>query len=407
MTPAQPVSAPIEALSTALWDVAVVGGGPAGAVAALTLARRGHRVVLIEAKAPPREKVCGDALLPDALEILSRLGLEEEVRQAGHRAHPARVYSPSRLWFDLPLDLVTIKRSRLDLILVTKAVEAGAVLGIGRVDQVSYLASGEVALGIPDQGTEVRSRAVILATGAQVQLLRQLGMVSRVAPNAVAIRGYVQSSVPEADCPLTISYDRQLIPGYGWIFPMGEGEYNVGVGMFKTPDQEGPVSLRKRLQRFVKEFPPARALFECGDWTDEPRGAPLRCGLNGSAASDGRSILAVGETIGTTYPLTGEGIGKAMATAYQAAGIIDAALAEGSLQRLARFDAELRQHLQQRFESYAGAQRLVARPLITDGIAWWARRNNYLRGRIAGVLQEWLEPIEILSGRRFFRLLTG
>jgi flavin-dependent dehydrogenase len=403
-TPA-PTSAPLDQVCATSWEVAVVGGGPAGAVAALALSARGRKVLLIEAKSLPREKVCGDALLPDALQILSRLGLEQAVRRAAHLTTPIRIYSPSRLWFDLPMDLVTLRRSALDLILVAAAVDAGTVLFTGRVEDVRYWEDGQLALEVARTSQPIRSRVVLLATGAQVGLLRNLGMLSRVAPNAVAIRGYLRSTAPP--CQAMISYDRSLVPGYGWIFPMGDGEYNVGVGLFGTPDQAGSTPLRERFSRFLREFPPAHQLIQSGEWLAEPRGAPLRCGLHGSRASDGRAVLAVGETLGTTYPFTGEGIGKAMASAYEAAARVDAALGEGDLSRLAGFDTELRSQLAWRYRSYATAQNLLAKPLFADAIAWWARRNGRLRRKLAAILQEWRDPVELSSGLGLVRLLAG
>jgi geranylgeranyl reductase family protein len=389
------------------WDVAVVGGGPAGAVAAIVLSRRGHRVVLIEAQRLPREKVCGDALLPDALEVLSHLELLDRIRGLAHVASPVRVYSASRVWFDLPVELITLRRSELDAVLVNAAVEAGAVLCHARVTGLSYDMDGRLRLALEGVAALIHPSIAVVATGAQVRLLRPLGMVSRVASNAVAIRGYIRTAPGAPPCPPTISYDRTLTPGYGWMFPLGEGRYNVGVGLFRTPEGVGSISMHDRLERFVRGFPAAARLLAQGQWESEPRGAPLRCGLEGSSASDGRAVVAVGESLGTTYPFTGEGIGKAMASARRAAERVDAALRPQSLTPLSGFETELRVDLAPRFESYAAAERLLASPLYTDAVAWLARRNARFRERLAGVLREWLDPVDVLSPRGLVRLFTG
>src|SRR5437588_10854184 len=108
------------------WDVVVVGAGPAGSMAALHLARRGHRTLLLDKDAFPRDKVCGDALIPDTIRSLKRTSMYEEVCELALRRTVSTFYSPSRVQYDVRGEFLTLKRIELDALIVRGAVAAGA-----------------------------------------------------------------------------------------------------------------------------------------------------------------------------------------------------------------------------------------------------------------------------------------
>ena len=120
-----------------LWDVVIVGAGPAGAIAAAHLAAGHRRVLLLDRKKFPREKICGDGLLPDALRCLDAIGAGEIVRAAGHKISTSVFTSPSRNEVEIPGEYLTIKRSLLDMIVAQKAVDIGAVFAWGEVKQLA------------------------------------------------------------------------------------------------------------------------------------------------------------------------------------------------------------------------------------------------------------------------------
>ena len=137
-------------------------------------------------------------------------------------------------------------------------------------------------------GTEplqVRARFAVLATGADTSLGRKAGLATAPTPSAVAVRCYVRSAF-EID-RLMISYDRDIVPGYAWIFPLPDGEYNVGCGVFYRNGMKGDVNLRKMFERFVAGFPEARELMAGATDMTPLKGAPLRCGLMGLDATLG------------------------------------------------------------------------------------------------------------------------
>jgi geranylgeranyl reductase family protein len=383
------------------WDVVVVGAGPAGCVAAMQLAAQGHRTLLLDRHAHPREKVCGDGLIPDALRALARFGLEDEIRRRGHGIRLSSIFSPSRIEVEIPGDFVTLKRRTLDLALVERARGVGATFCVAEVAGVEAAPDGSVALRMRGSGASLRARAALLATGARVGLLQRHGKVQREGPSAVALRCYVRSRF-QVD-RMIISFDRSILPGYAWIFPLGGGEYNVGCGLFYREGRRQGVDLREMFRRFCAEFPMMRELVARSEGRTPLKGAPLRCGLQGVDPVGPGNTLAIGETIGATFPFSGEGIGKAMETAELAAQAIDGALARGDFEGLADFGSRLHDRLSSKYLGYRLAQKAVSRAWIVDFMAHRARRSRFLRNAMAGIIAETIDPGPLFSLKGLLR----
>ncbi len=380
---------PAEAVIEREWDVAIVGCGPAGAVAAMELARRGVRVVALERHAFPRDKICGDALVPDACRVLERLGLFERVRAQSHVARRVLWISPAGVEVPLAMDALVAKRHAFDALLAEAAAERGAVIANANASAVRT--DGEIATVHLRDGGEVRARVLVLATGADVRLLASLGMVRRAMATSVAIRCYVRSRARVDD--LVVAFHRLVPRGYAWIFPLGDGEYNVGCGWNDL--SRGGANLREALDAFMTSFPLAREL-RAGETERTPlAGATLRAGLTGAQLRHSSNVIAIGETIGATFPLTGEGIGKAMETGERAAEVI----ARGEL---AAYDAEI-ESLRYRYAGYFAAERWLIRPRLNDFLARIVRRRPSMLKLLEGVLDETVDPHEVFSLRGLIR----
>jgi geranylgeranyl reductase family protein len=376
------------------WEVVVVGAGPAGSIAAMQLAEAGRRVLLLDRHSFPREKVCGDGLIADALACLERRGLSEEVRAAAHELGTVSVFSPGGIELEVPGRFLTIKRRTFDHLLASAAVGRGAVFARGRVTEVDTSPDGSVSLTVLDADRPVRARAAVLATGADVSLLDRRGMVTRPDAHAIALRCYVRSTYPLTR--LVVSYDRAIVPGYGWIFPLGDGEFNVGCGVFYRAGATGHVDLRRLYARFVAEVPIARDLLAGATSTTPLRGARLRCGLEGSVAHRAGPVIAVGEAVGATFPFTGEGIGKAMETGSLGAEVVDAFLSSGDPGALAALPQRLAE-LAPRYLGYRAAERWLSRPWLNDLVARRARASHFMRDVLCGILNETADPRRVFS----------
>ncbi|MBB4843945.1 geranylgeranyl reductase family protein [Paucibacter oligotrophus] len=394
----------------------VIGAGPAGSACARMLALAGRDVVLVDAQAFPREKTCGDGLVPDALAALQRLGLRETVMARAQKVSHARCIGPSGGAVEVPGEMAVLPRRLLDEILCRAAVNAGArmfaPLRFVSVlqDEQGRVMGAELSSG--EQRCELRARWVVLATGAAAPPLQGADLAHRRSPSSIALRGYFELPGLEAELSqLNFVWHPRISHGYGWIFPVGAGVFNVGVAILDShnvEDERGQrgmknLNLRHLFAEFCAIHPLARKLVQEGRSLGELKGAPLRCNLDGAAL--GRpGLLATGEAIGSTYAFTGEGIGKAMETGIHAAEVLlqgqpDAELLQAYAARL-----EL---LRPRFQMYRKATSFNRYPRLVDLVIWRAGKSPRLIQSMAGILNETRMPGSLLSWRGVKRLLLG
>jgi geranylgeranyl reductase family protein len=336
-------------------DVIVVGAGPGGSTAAAHLARAGVEVLLLEKTTFPREKVCGDGLTPRAVKSLLSLGVEtgDWPRNRGLRILGGK----HRLELDWP-DLASfpsygLVRPRVDFdeVLARTAQKSGAVLReattvsgplrderTGRINGVT-LKNGEV----------LRAPLVLAADGVSARTALGAGIGKRDdRPMGVAVRGYLQSEERSNDAYLESHLELwdgprgegRLLPGYGWIFGVGDGTVNVGLGILNTSDAFGNVDYKDLLRRWLSGVPDLAGRELIGP----VRGGALPMGFNRQPHyKDG--LLLIGDAAGAVNPFNGEGIAYAMETAETAADIVIQALArpEGASreQALAAYPAAL------------------------------------------------------------------
>ena len=191
----EPVSS-ATALLPARCDVLVVGAGPAGSACAQWLARSGLDVLLVDQHAFPRDKVCGDGLIPDAHNALRKLGVLDEVMAQAQPSGFVGCIGPRGGRVDVPGALAVLPRKELDLILCRAAVAAGARM-FAPVRFMAPLEAGGAVVGARlqhgDASRELHARWVVLASGAVPQALMAAGMSERTAPSGVALRGYVKN----------------------------------------------------------------------------------------------------------------------------------------------------------------------------------------------------------------------
>ena len=404
-------------------DVLVIGAGPAGAACAQWLARAGVDVVLVDQHDFPRDKVCGDGLIPDAHHALERLGVYDEVMAAAHPAGHVACIGPRGGRIDVPGTVAVLPRRVLDEIVCRAAVRAGARLFTPWRFEAP-VNEGDVVVGAQfkrgDAVRVVRAGWVVLATGAVPQALLAAGMCERRSPSGIALRGYVKNDAMVGRIKaLEVVWHKSLSPGYGWIFPAPGGRFNIGVGVAHShpivdgqPAKMKDVNLRRVFDAFCAHYAPARELMRSGVLEGELKGAPLRFSLEGARYSK-PGLLVTGEAAGSTYSFTGEGIGKALETGLLAAEALlahkpaDAAVPPGTTDAVRmRYDASLLA-LKPRFALYEHANKVNNYLWLTDLLIWRAKRSRRLLHKMAGVLDETSNPGSLVSLRGFFKVITG
>ncbi len=342
----------------------VVGAGPGGSACAYHLARHGARVLLLEKSDFPREKVCGDGLTPRAVKQLVAMGIDTTTpgwtRNRGLRVIGGGI----RLELDWP-DLTTfpnygLTRTRMDFddLLAGAAKGQGAQLHTGTtvtgpiLDERTGRVVGVEAIRGPEKEPQTyRAPIVVAADGVSGRFPLALGVNKRTdRPIGVAVRRYYRSPRHKDDyleswLELRGKNDAdKLLPGYGWIFGMGDGRVNVGLGVLNTSVEFGKSNYREMLLDWMGATPDDWGMNDEANADGPILGAALPMGFN-RVPHYTRGLLLVGDSGGMVNPFNGEGIAYAMESGALAAEVAVQALAEADGQRrertLQHYPAEL------------------------------------------------------------------
>ena len=386
-------------------QVLVVGGGPGGASAAFWLAKRGVDVTMVEKKRYPREKACGDGLTPRAVRQLVDMGFDFD-RPDVHRVVGLRSYAGD-VMLEMPWPEhsvypnwgATLRRADLDGRVAALAEAAGATVLQG-VEAVAVVGDGDLtAVELRRKGEEtevVTPDYVVVADGSLSRFGRKLGASRRRDyPFGLAVRGYWES--PNStdgyiESQLDIR-DREgrAMPGYGWVFPMGDGTINVGAGLVSTFKGWKDINTSEILEAYLAELPDHWHIEE--DPIARPIGGKLPMAFS-VGPKTGRNWVLVGDAAGAVNPFNGEGIDYAYETGRLAAGFISEALATGDPTTLAAYDEALvaeyaAYHRVARIFVSAIGNPSVMRTLTTVGL-----RSRPLMEWVLKVMANLLEPEE-------------
>jgi len=391
------------------------------------LASAGHDVLLVEKKNFPREKTCGDGLTPRAVRQLEDMGLGAAL--AGHhRFEGLRSIAFGRVlelqWPETPefgRYGYVVTRHDLDHMVAKRAEEAGATLwqgaeavapifedGLLRGAMISRHGGGDSDDG--DSTEEVRARFMVVADGANSRFGRGLGTRrDRSAPQGMAIRGYYTS--PRHDEPWIESHldvrdsKGNVLPGYGWIFPLGDGRVNVGVGLLSTFDHWKSVNTTKLLEAFVAGAPASWGLSaetSCGPAT----GGRLPMGLS-VGPSVGPTWLAVGDAAAAINPFNGEGIAYAYETGRWAAEALHVALETGDGLALRRYSQRVSDEYDLYFRVARVFVRIIGNPELMRALVGTGMRSRTLMEWVLRIMANLLRPDELGPAEAAYRAVAG
>lgn len=409
------------------YDAVIVGAGPGGSAAAYFLARAGARVAVVERKHFPRPKTCGDGLTPRATKVLEEIGCGPAML-GYQKVRGLRVRSGGRT---LDLDFPRLSnfddhgyvrpRRDLDSDIANAARSAGAeyhfgleavapVVEGGRVDGVRYVRK-EAAPGggvrRVDEG-EIRAHFTVVADGASSPFGRALGLErNRGYPLGLAIRTYYSS--PRASDDLFESWlelrkDGELLPGYGWIFPVGDGTVNVGVGLLSTFGRWRSVNLSWLQRAFIDMLPSSYGITHDSQTEKYQSG---RLPMGGSLERTyGPGFLVIGDAAGMVNPFNGEGIAYALETGKLGAGILSQVLASEDDAELARYREALHDIYGAYYRMGRKFVRVIGRPRAFQALCQVGMRSRTIMEFVFQVLANLSEESGGRAADRGFRALT-
>ena len=408
-------------------DVLVVGAGPSGASAAYWLATLGHRVIVVDKKRFPRDKTCGDGLTPRAVRQLHDMGLADPLaefqrfdglRSIGHGITLELAWPQHP---DFPPYGYVVRRSELDEMVAQRAVKAGATLWAA-TEAIEPLMEADFPGGVPvvagavvrnkDTGAtqEVRARYVIVADGANSRFGRALGTSrNRSYPLGMAIRGYFTS--PLHDDPWIESHldirdrDGNHLPGYGWIFPVGDGTVNVGVGLLSTFSGWKNVNTSHLMDAFSATAP-KRWGISPETATCAPTGGRLPTG--GSVTPQvGPTHIVVGDAAGSVNPFNGEGISLAYETGRLAADAVDLALSTGDRLALETYSQRLDEVYGLYFKVARTFVHAIGNPAVMRELTRVGMRSRTLMEWVLRIMANLMRPDELGPAEAAYRVVAA
>ncbi len=324
-------------------QVVIVGAGPAGSAAAAALAAQDVDVLLLDRASFPRAKTCGDGLTPRSVQALSEMGLLNQVQEAGAlRIRGIRLHAPDgrrlavdfdELQTEMPDFGLTIPRRTLDNLLLKHARASGARF-VGEFHVRDLLTERAKFVGVSGQvagePATVRAPLTLLATGAGMRLVQQAGLLAKTPLVTRAARSYFKG-LTAPDPVFRFFFDRTVLPGYGWIFPMSGQRANVGAGFFPSGRfRTRPAHPQRLLDGFLAHNLQAQTQLAGARRVDGAKSYPLRADF-GSLPTQRDGLLLIGEAAGLVNPINGEGVDYALESGLLAAEICAGAVKDGDL----------------------------------------------------------------------------
>jgi geranylgeranyl reductase family protein len=398
--------------------IVVVGGGPAGSAAAYWLAKAGHQVTLVEKKEYPRDKTCGDGLTPRGIFWLEQMGFDFSVPEL-HRITGLRSYAGEKYvemaWPEhslYPNWGAVIRRRDLDEQVAMLARKQGAEL-LEKTEAVPVVEDGRLTAVDLVHGSD-RDRLtpayVLIADGSMNRFGRELGTARRKDyPMGLAARGYYSS--PRSTDPFLESQldlrdsNGATMPGYGWVFPLGDGTVNVGVGLLTTSQRWKHVNTTKMMADYARTAPSYWGLSAETKLT-EPVGGKLTMSFSKSPLV-GSNWITIGDAAGAINPWNGEGISYAYETGAIAARYVGEALATGDPSRLEGYTRHLNDEFGLYFKMARIFVKLIANPTVMRSLAHAGLYNRSLMEWTLKVMSNLLDEDEKGAGERVYNMLAA
>ena len=402
-----------------MYDIIIVGGGPAGAAAALYAEKAGLKSIILEKAKFPRDKICGDALSGKTIKILRDLDLIDELEKLdGSHINRITFGSPSNNQFDINLQSgkkenhvnkgYVIPRLVFDNFLFQKASLVTDTLENFTVKDVIYQ-NGQMkgVNGIDKKGNKnsIEAPLVFGCDGANSIIARKVGLYSMDMKNtAVAIRRYYEGVGSLTD-QIELHYLKEVKPGYFWLFPAGDGMANIGVGISKESAKKEDRTLNQIMNEIISSdyF---RDRFRYARPIEKPKGWNLPMGSI-HRKNHGNGYMLLGDAAGLVDPFTGEGIGNAMVAAKYAVDVAKEAKGESdfSEKKLKKYDYLVWSELGGELNVSTKLQKLAHSSFLLNFVINRASRNENVQEIIAGMLSNEMARDDLSNPMFYFKIL--
>ena len=408
------------------YDVLIVGGGPAGAAAALYAERHNLRALIVDKSTFPRDKICGDAVSGKSVAMLSDLGLLEEIRTlpsapVGHIVFASPDHIEANIPLDryplndlmtgrtLPMEGFVIRREVFDDFLFQKAKESSCNCLEGfTVEDVLW--EGEYVAGI--RGTDKTGSAkaftaplVLGCDGYRSIVAQKAGLYKHESEHwMVALRQYWQNVAGLTD-QIELHFIDEVRPGYFWIFPTDDNRANIGIGMGHSDIKDQRINLKEMLTKAINS-PAFKDRFADAKPLEKPIGWNLPVSSK-RRTIHGNGFLLLGDAASLIDPFTGEGIGNAL---YSASTAIETAVAAGragdySASFLRQYEDALWQTLGSELRLSTQLHRLVRSRSMTNFLVRKAARSTYVSDLICGMMANAVPRKHLINPLFYLKLL--
>ena len=404
-----------------MYDVIIVGAGPAGSTAALYAHRLGLNCILLDKAVFPRDKICGDALSGKSVRLMRELNLLEGVEKLeGSEINRITFGSPSHSQFDVHLkgnknnDYITkgyvVPRKIFDNFLFKKADELTETRQGFTVNDIIYQndnISGVKGINIEGKEEILNAPIIMGCDGANSIIARKLGLYEMDMENtAVAIRCYYEG-VEGLSNQIELHYVSEVKPGYFWLFPAGDGKANIGIGLSKNDAKKEDRTLRQIMDEIVQSdyfrsrFGNARPLEKPVGW-NLPLGRIQR-------KNHGNGFMLLGDAAGLVDPFTGEGIGNAMVAAKHAMQVASKAKnhKDYSERSFSEYDQLLWDDIGGELRTSTKLQSLARSSFLLNFVINRAARNEEVQSIISGMLSHEIPKDELSSPMFYLKILLS
>jgi geranylgeranyl reductase family protein len=403
------------------YDVIVVGSGPGGSSCAALLARKGYSVLLLDKAKWPRDKTCGDAVSGKSLKVLKILGIDKKIPKMQHSEIRGVIFSspkgdvvdiPMKGGADAPAPGYCCKRFVLDNIFHETAVATDGVTSMDEFQISDLLWDGDRVAGVKGASLkdkkeqEFRAKLVVGADGAHSVVARKTGCATPQPKHTCsALRAYYKGVKGPTD-RIELHFIDDVLPGYFWIFPVGNDEFNIGLGMLASDMQGRNVNLKEVMLKAIESNPLFKDRFKDAKPSSEIKGWSLPMGSY-RQKMHGNGYVLIGDAASLIDPFTGEGIGNATNSALIASEVIDAALKANNVSEamLKAYPARLWKEMGPELQTSYNMQRAGKHKFLLNLVIGKAAKSADVREFIAGTFTNEEAKKELYSPMFYLRML--